>query len=263
MLQLISIGTSVSKGLGLHLYNRDTITNDGIIDMNVTDVEYQFNLKNSYSGILADTLGYELKHIDTGYNHSFFNQIDLLLQSIETDTFTKIIVLQLSNLHRDFFIYDNKSYSLDFESYEGFLKSKKELIKDKDSHFIKELEDDLELFILDEHVWRSRQIIKMIKKIEELRIKLKKYNIIFKILIYFDDWDIAYDYFCKNDLLIRIHMSENIHYSLLYDFVKNEKLRIIDDLPNCTDGHPNFEAHKIIANQLYDNIKIEPLYKII
>lgn len=263
MPQLISLGTSASKGLGLHLYNRTIITNDGLIDMNVNEDEYQFNLKNSYSGILADALRYTLKHIDTGYRHSFFSEIDTLIQLIDKSTDTKIVVLQLSNLHRDFFIYDNKSYELDFETYEGFIKSKEKLIEDKDEHFIKELESDLELFLLNEHVWRSKQITKMLIKIEQLRVFLEKRKIIFKVLHYFDDWKIASDYFLKHRLTCLIHINENTKYEFLYDFVHNEKLRISDDIEKCEDNHPNFKAHKIIASELYNNIKSNPLYSII
>lgn len=262
MKKLISIGTSASKGLGLHLYNRTELSNTRF-DLVTTDEEYAFNLNNSYSGILASELRYKLEHIDIGYNHSFFDEIDNLLDKLNTDKDIRIVILQLSNLHRDFFIYQNKSYKLDFESYEGLLKSKEELIKDKDENFIKELEEDLELFILNESIWRGRQITKMLLKIEQLRSKLKELNIIFKILIYFDDWKLTLDYFTKNNLLCRIHINENTHYELLFDFVKKEKLRIMDDIPHCTDEHPNFEAHKIIANELYNNIKVNPLYTII
>lgn len=263
MPQLISLGTSASKGLGLHLYNRDIITNDGLIDMDVTNEEYQFNLKNSYSGILADKLQYTLKHINTGYRHSFFYEMDVLIKELENDTDTKIVILQLSNLHRDFFIYNNESYELDFETYDGFIKSKEILIKDKDITFITELENDLELFVRNEPMWRSNQIIKMIFKIEELRIKLKERDIIFKILNYFDDWITAYDYFFKYNLLCTIKMNETFNYNTLFDFVKEEKLRIMDDIKKCNDEHPNFKAHTIIANCLYNVIIKEPLYNIL
>jgi hypothetical protein len=259
MKKLISIGTSASKGLGLHLYNRENITNTPY-DFVTTDEEYYFNLNNSYSGLLSNQLGYSLEHIDIGYNCSFFDEIDALINKLNTDTTIKIVILQLSNLHRDFFIYQNKSYKLDFESYEGLLKSKEELIKDKDENFIKELNEDLELFLLNEAVWRSKQITKMLLKIEQLRVKLEQLNIVFKILVYFDDWKLAFDYFSRNRLICRIHINENTTYELLYDFVQKEKLRVMDDIPHCTDGHPNFQAHKIIANELYNNIKVNPLY---
>ena len=72
--------------------------------------------------MLSNQLGYSLEHIDIGYNCSFFDEIDALINKLNTDTTIKIVILQLSNLHRDFFIYQNKSYKLDFESYEGLLK---------------------------------------------------------------------------------------------------------------------------------------------
>lgn len=263
MFQLISLGTSASKGLGLHLYNRNIITNDGLIDMNVSEDEYQFNLKNSYSAILADKLNVSLKHINTGYRHSFFYEMDSLMQSLENDINTKIVILQLSNLHRDFFIYNNQSYELDFETYEGFVKSKEELIKDKSEDFITTLENDLELFLKNEHKWRSNQITKMIFKIEQLRLFLEEKNIIFKILNYFDDWKNANDYFLKHNLLCNIDMNDGITYDTLFEFVAKEKLRIMDDIKGCTDGHPNFKAHNIIADCLYETIIKHPLYSTI
>jgi len=255
---LVSLGTSASKGLGLHLYNRDTITNNGLIDMNVTEDEYLFNLDNSYSNLLAEKLGYKLTHINTGYNYSFYTQMD----ELELSTDTKVVILQLSNLHRDFFIYNNNVYKIDFETYDGFVKSRKELIKDKDIEFINALDEDLELFVTNERKWRDKQSAKMIQKIDDILSKLKNKSIQLKVIMYFDDWLCVKEYFVKNNLFVSIKYNDK-EYDTLFDFVIDEKLRISDELEGCTDGHPNFKAHKIIANQLYDNIKIEPLYSTI
>ena len=72
---------------------------------------------------------------DDKFDHNFFKP--------------KVVILQLTNVTREFFIYENKIYKLDFETYDGFLKSKKELIDninvvDKND-FVSKLESELEL----------------------------------------------------------------------------------------------------------------------
>ncbi len=50
-------------------------------------------------------------------------------------------------------------------------------------------------------------------------------------------------------------------YNCIYNLVKSEKLMIKDDLGAFTqDEHPNFEAHKIVAESLYNNIIKDSLY---
>ena len=45
----------------------------------------------------------------------------------------------------------------------------------------------------------------------------------------------------------------------IFDFVTINKLRVIDDL-GVDDSHPNFEAHKIVADNIYNSILKDPGY---
>ena len=272
MHKILAVGTSFTHGLALHFYNRKKL---GLpLDFNtITDAEKYFNYKHSYSSILAKKLDLPNQIVSSSGSSNFFEGLDIIKKSINSiylpgdDKFDhnffkpKVVVLQLTNVTRDFFIYQNKIYKLDFETYDGFLKSKKELIDNIDvvdkNDFVTKLELELELFTLDEEGWRKNQSAYFISKINILNKFLKSKGVILKVISYSDDYKENLDKF-DNDIFVKIEHN-GISFSNIFDFVTINKLRVIDDL-GVDDSHPNFEAHKIVADNIYNSILKDPGY---
>ena len=269
MHKILAVGTSFTHGLALHFYNRKKL---GLpLDFNtITDAEKYFNYKHSYSSILAKKLDLPNQIVSSSGSSNFFEGLDIIKKSINSiylpgdDKFDhnffkpKVVVLQLTNVTRDFFIYQNKIYKLDFETYDGFLKSKKELIDNIDENdFVTKLELELELFTLDEEGWRKNQSAYFISKINILNKFLKSKGVILKVISYSDDYKENLDKF-DNDIFVKIEHN-GISFSNIFDFVTINKLRVIDDL-GVDDSHPNFEAHKIVADNIYNSILKDPGY---
>lgn len=272
MYKILAVGTSFTYGLALHFYNRKKL---GLaLDFNtITDAEKYFNYKHSYSSILAKKLDLPNQIVSSSGSSNFFEGLDIIKKSINSiylpgdDKFDhnffkpKVVVLQLTNVTRDFFIYQNKIYKLDFETYDGFLKSKKELIDNIDvvdkNDFVTKLELELELFTLDEERWRRNQSAYFISKINILNKFLKSKGVILKVISYSNDYKENLDKF-DNDIFVKIEHN-GISFSNIFDFVTINKLRVIDDL-GIDDSHPNFEAHQIVADNLYDSILKDPGY---
>lgn len=272
MYKILAVGTSFTHGLALHFYNRKKL---GLpLDFNeITDAEKYFNYKHSYSSILAKKLDLPNQIVSSSGSSNFFEGLDIIKKSINSiylpgdNTFDhnffkpKVVILQLTNVTRDFFIYQNKIYKLDFETYDGFLKSKKELIDNIDvldkNDFVSKLESELELFTLNEVGWRKNQSAYFISKINVLNTFLKSKGVILKVISYSDDYKENLDKF-DSDIFVKIEHN-GILFSNIFDFVTINKLRVIDDL-GIDDSHPNFEAHQIVADNLYNSILKDPGY---
>jgi hypothetical protein len=272
MYKILAVGTSFTHGLALHFYKRKQL---GLpLDFNtIRNDELYFNYKHSYSSILGKKLDLPNQIVSSSGSSNFFEGLDIIKKSIEPiylkgdDKFDhnffkpKVVILQLTNVTRDFFIYENKVYKLDFETYDGFLKSKKELIDNIDvvdkNDFITKLELELELFTLDEVTWRKNQSAYFISKINILHKILKSKGVILKVISYSDDYKENLDKFDENTFVKIQH--NGISYSNIFDFVTINKLRVIDDL-GIDDSHPNFEAHEIVADNIYNSILKDPGY---
>lgn len=266
MYKLLSLGTSFNYGLGLHLYKRKEL--GAPLDFNnLTEEERYFNYKHSFSSILGQKLKLPNELVSSAGASTFFDGLDILKHSMEPMYLNdnpnfdykffkpKVIVIQLTNVHRDFFIYNNTIHKLDFESYEGLIHSKEKLIKSIDALdrdvFIFNLENELNLFLEDEVSWRKKQSGFFIDRINELDNSLKKHNVILKIISYSQDYKENLHKF-NDDLFVKIEHN-GIEFSNIFDFVLINKLRIKDDI-DVNDDHPNFEAHKIVAESLYKSI---------
>lgn len=272
MYKILAVGTSFTHGLALHFYNRKQL---GLpLNFNeITPKEVYFNYKHSYSSILAKKLDLPNQIVSSSGSSNFFEGLNIIKKSINSiylpddDKFDhnffkpKVVILQLTNVTRDFFIYQNKIYKLDFETYDGFLKSKKELIDNIDvvdkNDFVTKLESELELFTLDQVSWRKNQSAYFISKINILNKFLKSKGVILKVISYSDDYIENLDKF-DNDIFVEIEHN-GISFSNIFDFVTINKLRVIDDL-GVDDSHPNFEAHKIVADNIYNSILKDPGY---
>jgi hypothetical protein len=262
MYKILSVGTSFNYGLGLHFYKRKEL---GLpINFNVSDEERYFNYKNSYSVILGEKLKLPTELAASSGSSNFLDAIREL-KKLQSGFFKpKVIILQLTNVHRDFFIYDDKIYKLDFETYDGFIKSKKELIDNvavgNKLDFVNKLNAEIELFLSNEVEWRKKQTTFFINRINELDNILKDKNIILKVISYSQDYKENIDKFNK-DLFVKIDY-KGIQFSNIFDFVNVNKLRIKDDI-GVDDDHPNFKAHQIVADSLYESIIKHLLYSTI
>jgi hypothetical protein len=105
---------------------------------------------------------------------------------------------------------------------------------------------------------RAKEIDERLDKLNELNEYLIKKGIILQILSYYNSYDSSLLKFAKNSFVIINH--NEIRYSNIFSFVNNTKLRICDDINITDDQHPNFKAHEIVANSVYQNILKHPLY---
>jgi hypothetical protein len=137
----------------------------------------------------------------------------------------------------------------------------KELIDNIDvvdkNDFITKLELELEVFTLNEETWRKNQSAYFISKINILHKILKSKGVILKVISYSDDYKENLDKFDEN-IFVKIQHN-GISFSNIFDFVTINKLRVVDDL-GIDDSHPNFEAHEIVADNIYNSILKDPGY---
>jgi hypothetical protein len=260
MFTILSAGTSFNYGLGLHFYGRKE--KGYRYSYTLTPEEFEFNHSHSYHSLLANKFNTTSKTISSTGGLDILQTISEIKQIVNQDNDVKIVLLQLINPERDFFIYNDKIYKIDFNSYEEFNESKHKLIEtipvDIKDDFVKKLEQDLEEYILNEPKWKEEHTGYFIDKVNALDVYLKEKNVIFKVISYFHSYDSVIDKFNPN-IFVKLKYN-NTEYSNVYDLVMHNKLRIKDDLNDTTDDHPNFKGHEIVSENLYQNILKDSLY---
>lgn len=266
MIKVIAAGTSFTFGSGLHFYERFK-NNKELSFLNLEPIEYEHNVKNSYSSLLAKKFDGESTIVGTsGYYNSFLDSISEIKKLLETNSNVKIVLFQLINPERDFFIYNDVIYCLDITDYNSFIESKNKLISTLDDSidkidFVEKLDKDIELYTYNQTQWRINHTEYFINILNELNEYLLKRGIILQILSYYNSYDSSLLKFPKNSFVIIHH--NGIRYSNIFNFVENTKLRIRDDIKITDDDHPNFEAHRIVMESVYQNILKHPLYSTI
>ena len=266
MIKVIAAGTSFTFGSGLHFYERFK-NNKELSFLNLEPIEYEHNVKNSYSSLLAKKFDGESTIVGTsGYYNSFLDSISEIKKLLETNSNVKIVLFQLINPERDFFIYNDVIYYLDITNYNSFIESKNKLISTLDDSidkidFVEKLDKDIELYTYNQPQWRINHTEYFINILNELNEYLLKRGIILQILSYYNSYDSSLLKFPKNSFVIIHH--NGIRYSNIFNFVENTKLRIRDDIKITDDDHPNFEAHRIVMESVYQNILKHPLYSTI
>lgn len=255
MLTILSAGSSFNNGLGLHFYDR---YHNGLpLNYMLSPSEYAFNHNHSYHAILANKLNGKSIAIPTGGEHNtFLTSIDSIKDKINNDTSIKIVLFQLINAERDFFIYNNEIYKIDFTDIDSFYKSKDILlstldIKIKDD-FETKLNESIELYIKDTKQWKYNHSLYFIDKLNKLYSFLKEKNIEFKIMCYYEDFVEQRHHF--NDDIFITFKHNDIEYTNIQALVTNNMLRINDDISITTDEHPNFKAHEIVANNILESL---------
>jgi hypothetical protein len=263
MVKVIAAGTSFTFGSGLHFYERFK-NNKKLTFFDLEPIDNETNIKNSYSSLLAKKFDGESIVLGTsGYYNSFLDSIAEIKTLLETNSNVKIVLFQLINPERDFFIYNDIIYYLDITNYNTFIDSKNKLISTLDdsidkTDFIEKLDKDIELYTYDQCQWKINHTEYFIDKLNELNQYLIDRGIILQILSYYNSYDSSLLNFSKNSFAIINH--NGIRYSSIFTFVKNTKLRICDDINITDDEHPNFKAHEIVAESVYQNILKHPLY---
>ena len=265
MFKIVSIGTSFNHGLGLHFYNRKK--NNKVLNYQLEPEEQEFNLKNVFHSVLADKLKAKSEIFfgkNLGLDTSFDNIIEGIKRAIDNDINKeiKIVIWQLSNAEKDFFIYNNKIYRLNFENEELVLKSRQKLVDSIDesikNDFVNKLDEEIQLWLSNTSQWRKKNVPWFINKINELNNYLLDNNIILKVISYYEDYNKFIESFSENVYCtIKI---DNKEYINIHDFAWKEKLMICHDIETI-DQHPNFKGHQIVAESLYDGIVNHPLYK--
>jgi hypothetical protein len=272
MYKILSIGTSFNHGLGLHFYERHKKRLP--LNYTLTPEEREFNVYNSYHSILARKLNV-VSEIHIGDRFGLDTKFDDMIHSIKVEIEKqnelpiKVVIIQLSTAEKEFFIYKDTIYRLDFNSAEELIASKDKLINsvsdDIKEDFTKELESELNEYLTDTKKWRQKHAIWFVNKLNELDIELRKMGIILKVISYYADFSpYTPDYSTKNimfnkDLYTKIY-KEDQQFSHIHAFCYTNKLRICDDIPS-NDEHPNFEAHQLVADSLYNSIVKHPLYQ--
>ncbi len=146
MVKVIAAGTSFTFGSALHFYERAK-NNKELTFSNLEPIEYENNVKNSYSSLLAKKFDGESVILGTsGYYNSFLDSIVEIKKLVEQESNVKIVLFQLANPERDFFIYNDIIYYLDIKNYNSFIDSKNKLISTLDNNIDK---DDFELLCWD------------------------------------------------------------------------------------------------------------------
>ncbi len=266
MIKVIAAGTSFTFGSALHFYERAK-NNKELTFVDLEPIEYENNVKNSYSSLLARKFDGESVILGTsGYYNSFLDSIVEIKKLVENESNVKIVLFQLANPERDFFIYNDVIYYLDITNYNSFIDSKNKLISTLDDNidkidFAEKLDKDIELYTYNEPQWRINHTEYFIHKLNELNEYLINKGIVLQIISYYNSYDTVLLKFPKNSFVIINH--NGIRYSNIFNFVNNNKLRICDDIDITDDQHPNFKAHQIVADAVYQNILKHPLYSTI
>lgn len=264
MYKILSIGTSFNHGLGLHFYERHKKGHP--LNYTLTPEEREFNVYNSFHSILARKLN-AVSEIHFGNRFGLDTKFDDMIYGIklevekEQDIPIKIVVIQLSNVEKDFFIYNDKVYRLDFNSVEEFIISKDNLINSVDESIRQDFTEKLELefnaYITDSETWRSVMAIWFVNKLNELNKFLLQKGIILQVISYYKDFSPAWKSF--DDNVFAKMWSRGQDFSHIHGMCYTHKLRICDDI-QFDDQHPNFEGHECVAESLYKNIIKHPLY---
>ena len=267
MYKILSIGTSFNHGLGLHFYERHT---KGLpLNYTLRQEEREFNVYNAFHSILARKLNAKseiLNSVRFGLDTKFDDMIHGIKLEIEKqqEIPIKIVVIQLSTAEKDFFIYNDVIYRLDFNSAEELLLSKDKLINsipdDIKEDFTKKLELELDGYLIDTESWRQKHSIWFINKLNELNTFLLEKGIILQIISYYKDYNQSTNMFDKN-LFVKLFTNEE-HFNDIQSMCDTHKLRIRDDIGGI-DEHPNFEGHQLVADSLYESIIKHPLYETI
>ena len=268
MYKILSIGTSFNHGLGLHFYKRHT---KGLpLNYTLTPEEREFNVYNVFHAILARKLNAKseiLNDIKFGLDTKFDELIYGIKVAVEQNQEIpiKIVVIQLSTAEKDFFIYKDRVYRLNFNSVEELIVSKDRLINsmpnDIKEDFAKELEIDLNEYIENTEKWRETHAIWFVNKLNELNNFLLEKGIILQIISYYKDYNQSRNMFDKNTF-VKLLANEQYFYDVK-EMCDSNKLRIRDDIYTTDDEHPNFEAHQFVADSLYESIIKHPLYSTI
>ena len=265
MYKILSIGTSFNHGLGLHFYQRHT---KGLpLNYTLRPEESELNVYNAFHSILARKLNVQseiLNSVKFGLETKFddiLHGIKLELEK-EQEIPIKIVVIQLSTAEKDFFIYNDTIYRLDFNSAEELLISKDKLINTIPDNikedFTKKLELELQEYLTDTEAWRQKHAIWFVNKLNELNKFLLEQGIILQIISYYKDYNQSRNMFDKN-LFVKLLANEE-YFNDIQSMCDTNKLRIRDDIGGI-DEHPNFEGHQVVADSLYESIIKHPLYQ--
>ena len=267
MYKILSIGTSFNHGLGLHFYERHT---KGLpLNYTLRPEERELNVYNSFHSILARKLNAQseiLNSVKFGLDTKFDDLIHGIKLEVEKEQEIpiKIVVVQLSTAEKDFFIYNDTIYRLDFNSAEKLILSKDKLINsipdDIKEDFTKKLELELEEYLIDTEAWRQKHAIWFVDRLNELNKFLLEKGIMLKVISYYRDFSPAWKSFDEN-IYSKI-WSRGQDFSHIQAMCYTHKLRICDDIGGI-DEHPNFEGHQVVADSLYESIIKHPLYETI
>ena len=267
MYKILSIGTSFNHGLGLHFYERHI---KGLpLNYTLRPAERELNVYNAFHSILARKLNAQseiLNDIRFGLDTKFDDLIHGIKIEVEKEHEIpiKIVVVQLSTAEKDFFIYNDTIYRLDFNSVEELLISKEKLINsipdDIKEDFTKKLELELEGYLTDTESWLQKHAIWFVNKLNELNSFLLDKGIILQIISYYKDYNSSRNMFDRN-LFVKLLANEQ-YFSDIKEMCDINKLRICDDIGGI-DEHPNFEGHQLVADSLYESIIKHPLYETI
>ena len=253
------IGASFSRGLGLHFYDRVKRNKKCNYDCNY--MEHLFNYKNSFSFITNEKLDISWPIIASQV--TFFDEIDWVSEQIQNETKddyfkTKLVVIQLSNPQRNF-IFEGNMYKVSFESEESLKKSVDAILKNKPIFFANRFYNAIDTFLKDDNKFSEENWGFIIDKLNTLIESNLKKNVITKIISYGHDYsEIEYLNQIIDNSLVKIEYN-NEEYDCVDRFVNKNKLRVKDDL-GIDDDHPNFEAHKIVADSICNSIKKHKLY---
>jgi hypothetical protein len=264
MYKILSIGTSFNHGLGLHFYERHT----KCLPLNYTlrPEERAFNVYNVFHSILARKLNAQseiLNDTKFGLDTKFDDLIYGIKVAVEKqqEIPIKIIVVQLSTVEKEFFIYNDTIYRLDFNSAEELLISKDKLINSIPDNikedFTKKLELELQEYLTNTEAWRQKHAIWFVNKLNELNKFLLEQGILLQIISYYKDYNQSRNMFDKN-LFVKLLANEE-YFNDIQSMCDTNKLRIRDDIGGI-DEHPNFEGHQVVADSLYESIIKHPLY---
>jgi hypothetical protein len=265
MYKILSIGTSFNHGLGLHFYERHR---KGLpLNYTLTPEERELNVYNVFHSILARKLNVQseiLNDIRFGLDTKFDDLIYGIKVAVEQpqEIPIKIIIIQLSTAEKDFFIYKDTIYRLDFNSVDELILSKNKLINsvsdDIKEDLTKELESELNEYLTNTEKWREKHAIWFVNKLNELNKFLSEKGIMLKVISYYRDFSPAWKLFDEN-IYSKI-WSRGQDFSHIQAMCYTHKLRICDDIGGI-DEHPNFEGHQVVADSLYESIIKHPLYQ--
>jgi hypothetical protein len=265
MYKILSSGTSFNHGLALHFYKRHT---KGLkLNYTLRPEERELNVYNAFHSILARKLNVQseiLNYVKFGLDSTFDDTlygIKLELQK-EQEIPIKIVIIQLSTAEKEFFVYNDKVYRINFNSHEEFIISKNELINsiptDIRENFTQKFEEEFDLYMSDTELWRENHAIWFVNKLNELNKLLLEKGIILQVISYYTDYNKSINMF-DNNLFVKLLANEEYFYDIK-TMCDTNKLRIRDDIGGI-DEHPNFEGHQVVADSLYESIIKHPLYQ--